>query len=182
MRRRQAAWQKADDEMIVCSDSQTVISEKSPTLAHPHETKPADSLDARRLDDDDFQIPRQTEVDYFFFFFLSSASSSFFTFFFFFKETFGTRTLAIPMTIDSSVHLSKSWRRLIRSARVITFRDLIAPARTFKLLSKVILVHIKGKRRPFRPNPEAEKLIFGTNSFQANFGLYFVFRLGFAVS
>jgi hypothetical protein len=59
---------------------------------------------------------------------------------------------------------------------------LIAPARTFKLLSKVILVHIKGKRRPFRPNPEAEKLIFGTNSFQANFGLYFVFRLGFAVS
>lgn len=143
--------------------------------------KPADTLYACRLVGG-LEIQSQKGDDYFFFFFLSSASSSFFTFFFFLRDTFGTRTFAIPMTIDSSVHLSKSWRRLIRSARVITFRDLIAPARTFRLLSRVILVHNSGKKRPCRPTSEGEKLIFGTNSFQANFGLYFVFRLGFAVS
>ena len=33
----------------------------------------------------------------------------------------------------------------MRSARVITLRLLIPPARTFKLLSKVILVHNGGK-------------------------------------
>ena len=75
---------------------------------------------------------------YFFFFFLSSTSSSFLTFFFFFKEILGTRTLAIPRTTLLSDHLSRSCKRLTRSARVITFRLLIAPARTFKLLSRVI--------------------------------------------
>ena len=86
--------------------------------------------------------------DHFFFFFLSSVSSSFFTFFFFFRETFGTRTFAIPKTMESSDHRFKSWRRLMRSARVMTFRDLIAPARTLRLLSRVIFDDSGGRGNP----------------------------------
>lgn len=72
-------------------------------------------------------------TDYFFFFFLVSGSSAFFTFFFFFSETFCTRTLGIPITSESSSNLSSSCNRATRSARVRTFRDLIAPACTLRL-------------------------------------------------
>ena len=68
----------------------------------------------------------------------------------------------------------------MRSARVMTFRVLMAPARTFRLLSRVMSIitldrvtRIYSARKSRIAVQRAEKLIGRSISFQAKIWLYF---------
>src|SRR5205085_1800478 len=68
----------------------------------------------------------------------SAPSSSLAFFFFFFMASLRTRTLGRPRGESPSFHFSVSLRRSRRSARERTLRVLVAPRRTFRLLSIVM--------------------------------------------